>query len=230
MSIDCLLPLWPWWLSGALGGLGLTPLARIIPRTVLQRAQAVPHEWQGPGGGIDQPAPLLRHIWVPLLNASLWAFAASTASHHSLLWACVASTLLLLALMDWDTTLLPDWVVLPLGLAGLVSSYTGFTPQSLPMSVISAAVVLGLFGGLAWAFRRISGKSGIGGGDLKLLAALATWWGVVDVLSMMMLASVVTVVWNLIWRRFKGLNPQAEWPFGPAIMIAALIWRLSHPV
>ena len=129
--------------------------------------------------------------------------------------------------MDWDTTLLPDWVVLPLGLAGLVSSYAGLTPQNLSASATAAVLTLGVFGGFAWAFQRIRGISGIGGGDLKLLAALATWWGVVDVLYIMILASVVTVVWNLIWRRFKGLSPQAEWPFGPAIVIAALVWRLS---
>ena len=31
---------WPWWLAGASVGLWLVPLARIIPRKVLQRAKA----------------------------------------------------------------------------------------------------------------------------------------------------------------------------------------------
>lgn len=238
MSYDDLLRVlwthWPWWLAGALAGLWLTPLARAIPRKLLQRAQAPLHEWQGPGGGLGQPVPLFRRIWVPLANASLWVFAASATSHPaflaSLFWAGFSSTLLLLALIDWDSTLLPDRVVLPLAAAGLFGSHAGFTGQSLFASAASAAVLLGLFGGLAWAFQRIRGTSGIGGGDLKLLAALAAWWGVVDVLYMMMLASVITVVWNLAWRWFKGLSPQAEWPFGPSIVIAALAWGLSHPV
>lgn len=222
---------WLWWLAGAWVGLWLVPLARIIPRMVLQQyAQAPLHEWQGPGGGLEQTNPPARRIWVPVLNASLWAYAADTASHPTfwaaLLWAGLASTLLLLAIIDWDTTLLPDWVVLPLGVAGLGSSYAGFTPQSLPASVASAAVVLGMLGGLAWVFQRTKGDSGIGGGDLKLLAALATWWGVIGVLYVVLGASVVTVVWNLVWRRFKGFSPQAEWPFGPAIVVAALAWGL----
>jgi len=238
MNLDYLLRVlwthWPWWLAGALAGLWLAPLARVIARTVLQRAEAPLREWQGPGGGLEQPVPLARRIWTPLLNASLWAFAASATTHPdfwaSLFRAGFASTLLLLALIDWDTTLLPDWVVLPLGLAGLFGSHAGFTGQSLFAGAASAAVVLGLFGGLAWAFQRIRGASGIGGGDLKLLAALAAWWGVVDVLYMMILASVITVAWNLAWRWFKGLSPQAEWPFGPSIVIAALAWSLIHPV
>jgi leader peptidase (prepilin peptidase)/N-methyltransferase len=218
-------------LAGALVGLWLVPLARIIPRKVLQCAKAPLHEWQGPGGGLEQPIPLVRRIWVPVVNASLWSYAADTASHSAfwaaLLWASLASTLVLLALIDWDSTLLPDWVVLPLGVAGLVSSYAGFTPHNMLAGAASSAVVLGLMGGLAWVFQRIKGESGIGGGDLKLLAALATWWGVVGVLYIVLWASVVNVVWYLVWRRFKGLSPQAEWPFGPAITVAALVWGLQ---
>ena len=232
MSIDHLLHTlwrdWPWWLAGELIGLSLVPLARAIPRAVLQRAQAPPHEWQGPGGGLDRPVPIARYIWVLLVNTGLWIDAARIASHPAwaapLLWGIMASALLLLALIDWDTTLLPDWIVLPLGMAGLASSHVGLTPHSLFASAASAATVLGLFGGLGLVFRRVRGKSGVGGGDLKLLAALATWWGVVDVLYVVSLASLGTVVWNLAWRRFKNFDSDAEWPFGPAIVAAALLW------
>jgi len=222
---------WPWWLAGGWLGLWLVPLARIIPRKVLQRAQAPLHAWQGPGGGLEQPIPMSRRIWVPMVNAILWASAADTAGYpafwSALSGAGLASTLVLLALIDWDTTLLPDWVVFPLGLVGLVSSFVGLTPHSLLVSAVSAAVVLGLMGGLGWVFQRIKGESGIGGGDLKLLAVLAAWWGVVGVLYVVLWASVLTVVWYLVWRRFKGLGPQAEWPFGPAIVVAALVWGLQ---
>jgi len=222
---------WPWWLAGAWVGLWLVPLARIIPRKVLQGAQTSLHEWQGPGVGLGQSIPLARRIWVPVVNASLWAYAAVAASHQvfwtTLPGACLASTLLLLAIIDWDTTLLPDLLVFPLGLVGLAASYAGVTPHTLLASAASAAVVPGLLGGLAWVFQRIKGESGIGGGDIKLLAALATWWGVVGVLYIMLWAGLGTVAWYLVWHRFKGLAPQAEWPFGPAIVVAALVWGLS---
>ncbi|NTU49616.1 MAG: prepilin peptidase [Desulfobulbaceae bacterium] len=219
---------WLWWLAGSLLGLWLVPLSRIIPRKVLHYAQAPLHEWLGPGGGLEQPVPPNRRIWVPLVNASLWGCTAASqpALPAALFWAGLASTLLLLALIDWDTTMLPDWIVLPLGVAGLASSYAGFTPHNLLVSAVSAAVVLVLLGGLAWVFLRIKGATGIGGGDLKLLAALATWWGLVSVLYILLWSSLITVIWNLVWRRFKGFSPQAEWPFGPAIVVAALAWAL----
>jgi leader peptidase (prepilin peptidase)/N-methyltransferase len=233
MSLNYLLRLWPWWLSGAWVGLWLAPLGRIISRKVLQRAQASPHEWQGPGGGLEQPVPFFRHIWVPLVNASLWACVANGVHHPTLLavflWASMTSTLVLLALMDWDVTLLPDWVVFPLGLAGLFSSYAGITPYSLLFSALSAFMLLGLMGGFAWVFRSITGNRGIGGGDLKLLAVLTLWCGFAGVLYIVLWASVINVVWNLAWRYFKGFSPQAEWPFGPSIVIATLAWVLSHP-
>jgi leader peptidase (prepilin peptidase)/N-methyltransferase len=232
MSLNYLLHIawatWPWWLAGELLGLLLVPLARIIPRKVLQRAHAHSREWHGPGGGLEQPVPLGRRIWVPVINASLWVYASGATSHPrfwaaSLLWGSVASTLLLLALMDWDTTLLPDWIVWPLGALGLFSSAVGLTSQSLFVSVASAVVVLVFFGGLAWVFQRIKGMSGIGGGDLKLLAVLATWLGVVGVFYIVILAGVITVLWYLAWRCFKGFGSEAEWPFGPAIVVAALV-------
>lgn len=228
--LHLLLVHWPWWLAGAWVGVWLVPLSRIIPRKVLLLAQASPDAWQGPGGGLEQPIPPARRIWVPVLNATLWAIAAGTASHTAF-WAVLpvaglASMLLLLALIDWDTTLLPDWLVLPIGVAGLFSSYAGYTPHSLLVSAASAALVLGLLGGLGWVFQRIKGERGIGGGDLKLLAALATWMGLVGVFYVVLWASVLTVVWYLAWRRFKGLGSQAEWPFGPAIVVAALVWGL----
>jgi leader peptidase (prepilin peptidase)/N-methyltransferase len=221
---------WPWLLTGAFLGLWLVPLARIIPGKVLHLAQAPLDEWQGPGGGLEQPVPPARRIWVPVINACLWAWAANTTNHHSfwatIPWAGLSSTLVLLALIDWDSTLLPDLVVLPLGLAGLLGSYAGLTPQNLLVSAASAALVLALMGGLAWMFQRIRGGSGVGGGDLKLLAALAAWWGLLGVLYIVFWGSVITVVWNLVWRRFRGFSSEAEWPFGPAIVVAALLWGL----
>lgn len=222
---------WPWWSAGALAGFWLVPLARMIPRKVLQSADAPLHEWLGPGGGLEQPVPPARRIWVPVVNAVLWACAAQNAAQAAfwvtLSGAGLSSALLLLALIDWDTTLLPDWLVLPLGVAGLAGSYAGITPHSLPVSAASAAVVLVLLGGSAWVFRRIKGDSGIGGGDLKLLAALAAWWGLLGVLYIVLWASVATVVWYLVWRRFRNFGSEAEWPFGPAIVMAALVWGLA---
>lgn len=220
----------PWLPGGLFAGYLLVPLARITAEKVLLDAEAPLEEWRGPGGGLNEALPPARRIWVPLLNAGLWICLANSTSDPAFLsrlpGAGLASALILLALIDWDTTLLPDRIVLPLGISGLAASYAGLTPQNLPESAASGAVVAGIFGGLAWLYRRRRGEDGIGGGDIKLLAALGAWWGLLDVLYMVVWASVGTVVWYAVWRWLKRPDPDAEWPFGPAIAAAALVWSL----
>ncbi|TCD47237.1 A24 family peptidase [Chlorobium sp. N1] len=218
---------WAWWLGGAMAGLWLVPLGRIIPEKVLRLASAPPDEWQGPGGGLGRPVPPLRLVWVPLLSALLWALSGSGAAPGAIASAALSSALLLLAIIDWDTTMLPDWVVLPLGLAGLLASHLGLTGQGVVSAAVSAVLVLALLGGSSALFRLVRGTAGVGGGDLKLLAALGAWWGIGGVLHVLLWASLGTVVWYFVWRRFMGLREEAEWPFGPAIAIAALVWAFA---
>jgi leader peptidase (prepilin peptidase)/N-methyltransferase len=46
----------------------------------------------------------------------------------TLLWCAMAAVLLALALIDWDTTVLPDDLTLPLMWAGLVAAAAGWLP------------------------------------------------------------------------------------------------------
>lgn len=221
---------WAWPLAGAVIGVWLVHLCRALPATVLRRARQPLGEWVGPGGGVIGPVPPSRSIWVPIANALLWAAAAlGMATPHPaavLLHALLFSLLLLLALIDWDTTMLPDIVVLPLALIGLLATAIGLLPHPPLIALLSAALVGGLLGALAALYRKARGVRGIGQGDLKLLAALAIWLTLPDVLRVLLLASLLTIPWNLAWRHLAHPAPDAEWPFGPAIVLAALLWLL----
>jgi leader peptidase (prepilin peptidase)/N-methyltransferase len=46
----------------------------------------------------------------------------------ALLWCACGAALLALALIDWDTTVLPDALTLPLLWAGLVAAALGWLP------------------------------------------------------------------------------------------------------
>ena len=71
----------------------------------------------------------------------------------SLAWCGFAAALLALALIDWDTTLLPDDITLPLLWAGLLASLAGFTGVPL------ASAVWGAVAGLPLALGRSTGCS-----------------------------------------------------------------------
>jgi prepilin signal peptidase PulO-like enzyme (type II secretory pathway) len=83
------------------------------------------------------------------------------------------STLLVLAIIDGQTQLLPDRLTLPLLWAGLLFNLNGtFVPLS--EAVIGAMTGLSLWT-VYWLFRLLTGKEALGYGDFKLLAALGAW-------------------------------------------------------
>jgi prepilin peptidase CpaA len=88
-----------------------------------------------------------------------------------------------------------------------------------------AALVLALFAG-AFAFGQM------GGGDVKLIAALALWLPVVPLVWMLVLMSLLGGVLTLVMLVERKLRPRdavLEIPYGVAIVIAALL-VLREPI
>ena len=133
-----------------------------------------------------------------------------------------------LALYDIRWYILPDRIVFPLmGLVGLqlvaqVALFEG------GLDVIATAfwgVVMG--GGIFWLLFRVSDGTWIGGGDVKLgflLGALVG--GPVQALLLIFVASLVGTAVSLPLMGLRGLKKTAHIPFGPFLLIAAVIVRL----
>ena len=121
------------------------------------------------------------------------------ASYTALAWCGFLAALLTLALIDWDSTLLPDEITLPLLWAGMVAAALQINPG---VSLVHA--FWGAVGGYMslWlvyhAFKLITGKEGMGYGDFKLFAALGAWLGWTALLPMILLASVSGAVVGLV--------------------------------
>ena len=99
----------------------------------------------------------------------------------------LSASLVALAWIDLESTLLPDAITLPLAWAGLlVNLGDGFTP--LPLAVLGAVAGYGFLWLIFHAFRYFTGREGMGYGDFKLLAALGAWFGV-GALPMLLLAA-----------------------------------------
>jgi len=161
------------------------------------------------------PALVLAVIWV-LLFAYLglgWAFAG-------LAWA--ACVLVLLALIDARTRLLPDALTLPLLWIGLALTLTP-TGRIAPHDALLAVMVsYGVLWGLAAFFWVLRGRDGMGGGDMKLLAAIGAWTGWPDVFLVLLCASASGVVTACVMARERG----AQYPFGPHLAAAAVLLML----
>jgi leader peptidase (prepilin peptidase)/N-methyltransferase len=135
--------------------------------------------------------------------------------------------LIAMALIDFDTRLLPDNLTLPLLWLGLLfNSSGGFV--DLQSAVIGAAAGYLILWSIYWGFKLLTGKEGMGYGDFKLLAALGAWLGWQALPMVILISSVVGILLGgtvLLIR--KSREPI---PFGPFLAIAgwvALIWRDS---
>lgn len=122
--------------------------------------------------------------------------------------------------IDFDTQLLPDRLVFPLGMIGLIAN-----TQSVFVSPISAMWGL-LLGFLSlWSVTKLYAlvfkKEGMGAGDFKLLAALGAWLGVGMLPLIILLSSFVGAIIGIVLMRIQGGSK--PFAFGPYIAIAGII-------
>jgi leader peptidase (prepilin peptidase) / N-methyltransferase len=167
--------------------------------------------------------PLIE-IGTGILFAAVgWRFGATPMS---LLWCGFAATLVALAAIDWDTTLLPDNLTLPLLWAGLVSSLLGWT---IPLSDSLWGAVVGYLSlwSVYWLFKLTTGKEGMGFGDFKLLAALGAWLGLKMILPILLAASMIGAVVGLVMKFGGNLREGRYVPFGPFLAGAGLAVMLA---
>ncbi len=171
----------------------------------------------------------LRYPLVELGTATLFAAFAYHMGPQpaALLWCAVAATLLALALIDWDTTVLPDALTLPLAWAGLCAAALGWlSPLTLLQSLQGAVVGYLALWSVYWVFKLATGKEGMGYGDFKLLAALGAWLGWQAVLPIVLMASVFGAVIGLVMKATGSLRDGRFVPFGPFLAGGGLVVML----
>ena len=165
----------------------------------------------------------------PGIELAALAVAASAALVLSgwLLWASLALgwTLLALAAIDLRHHLLPDLLTLPLIPAGLAVVWL-VDAGRLPDHAIGAAAGLIGFVLIAWLYRRLRHREGLGLGDAKLLAAGGAWLGWQALPSVVALAAVVALAIALAGAvAGDKLGATTKIAFGPHLALAIwLVW------
>lgn len=159
----------------------------------------------------------LRYPIVELVTGLLFAWCVwrMPGQWAALAWCGFSAALLTLALIDWDTTLLPDDITLPLLWAGLLAAILGFTGVSLTNAVLGAVAGYLSLWGIYWLFKLTTGKEGMGYGDFKLFAAFGAWFGWQALVPIILMASVIGVVVGLALKFNNGLREGGYVPFGP---------------
>lgn len=146
-----------------------------------------------------------------VINASLILIKADIF----LLLMC--NVLLLLAIIDYFTGLLPDALTMPLMLLAWIFSPLGLIAASSSSALVFA--MLYLASSLYFLLRK---RHGFGGGDIKLMAAIAAWFGIDASLNILFMACVLALFFILI----VGFNLKQIFVFGPFIAIATIVQML----
>lgn len=173
----------------------------------------------------------LRYPTIELLTGALFFFCGwhwgTTA--NGLVWCGFSAALLALAMIDWDTTLLPDDITLPLLWAGLIFATLKVTDLGL------ADAMWGAVGGYVslwlvyWAFKLVTGKEGMGHGDFKLFAALGAWFGWQALIPIILMSSVIGALVGIALKFSSGLRHGDYIPFGPFLAGAGLTAMVAGP-
>lgn len=178
---------------------------------------------KGCGIRISPRYPLVEALTGALSVAVASQFGVSAVAFFALL---LVWTLVALAFIDADTTLLPDDITLPLLWLGLlVNAFGVFT--TLHAAVIGAAAGYLILWLVFWGFKLLTGKDGMGYGDFKLLAALGAWLGWQMLPVIILLSAAVGALVGIAGIIFLGREKGAKLPFGPYLAAAgfiALLW------
>lgn len=152
----------------------------------------------------------------------VWAALAQPTPLAAAATALLGWQLLLIAVIDAEHFRLPDQLTLPLlatgGLAAVLLDHTA------PLdAVIGAAIGFAGLWLLAFAYRRLRGREGLGDGDPILLAAGGAWVGWIGLPSVLLWASAAGLSFVaarlLVGRKVSG---EDRLPFGPCL--AAGVW------
>jgi leader peptidase (prepilin peptidase)/N-methyltransferase len=163
--------------------------------------------------------PLVELLTALLSAAAAWKWGVSVQTLGALL---LVWTLIALAFIDLDTTLLPDSLTLPLLWAGLVFNLGGHF-ANLTEAVIGAMAGYLVLWSVYWLFKLATGKEGMGYGDFKLLAALGAWLGWQMLPVTLLLSSVVGATIGIAMIVFVKHDRRVPIPFGPYLAGGGLV-------
>lgn len=138
--------------------------------------------------------------------------------------------LIVITFIDLDVRIVPDVISLPgivLGLVfAIVNRHILMDRLSALPSPLSSLLGIIMGGGLlllvAWVYQLLTGREGMGGGDIKLLAMIGGFLGWTSIPLTLFSASMIGSLIGLLLMLKKGVDGQYALPFAPFLCSGAL--------
>lgn len=133
------------------------------------------------------------------------------------------SLILVLIVIDFNTMILPDQLTLSLLWLGIIINYHGLFAGNLQNAILGAIGGYSFLWLTYWIFKLITHREGMGYGDFKLLAAILAWFGIYQIFTVLILASLTGIIYYTILKVLQKIDKNEAIAFGPFLGFAGLI-------
>jgi len=184
-----------------------------------------------PKPDIVQPESLRRRLVLVLACMALALWAGSAWPGPKAFLGCLLGwQLLMLALLDFEHFWLPRSLTITLLVSGLIA-IAAQSMQSFYEHSLGAAIGFALLAALAFAYRKMRGQDGLGGGDAWLLAGGGAWTGWQGLPTILVLGAGAGLVFvALMAARGKPVGRAQPIPFGVGLAIGIWLTWLYGPL
>ncbi len=181
----------------------------------------------------------LRYLIVELLTAVLALllfrkFGLDPAFVVSFLFVCA---LIVVTFIDLDLQIIPDVITLP-GIPFFSLAAIFFVDRSFLDVALGILLGGGILYVVAFGYERLTGREGMGGGDIKLLAMLGAFLGARSLIFILLVSSLAGALVGVVLMLALGKDMKYAVPFGPFLSLAAVAyifygdyvtwWFLAH--
>jgi leader peptidase (prepilin peptidase)/N-methyltransferase len=159
---------------------------------------------------------------VGLLSAAL--FIPLGPSLQYLFLFLFTAALVAIAFIDLDHKIIPDVISLPGILVGVAFSFfpsAGISPLDAVIGAVGGGAFLLLVGTV---FEKVTGREGMGGGDVKLLAMIGAWMGWKALPFIILISSFTGAVIGGLSLVANRQGMRSRIPFGPFLALGALLF------
>ncbi len=134
-----------------------------------------------------------------------------------------AYALVVITVIDIRHQIIPNVITIPGMVAGLLISifYHSFLKAALGLLIGGGSLFL-----VAWLYFLITGKEGMGGGDIKLIAMIGAWLGIGAILPVVLIASFSGTVVGITYLILMKKEKDFPIPFGPFLSFGAILYML----
>lgn len=171
-----------------------------------------------------------RYPLVELISGgfALCVFLSFGLSGESLVYYIFIASLIIITFIDIDHQIIPDRITLPGIPLAFAASFALPSVQAID-SITGFLAGGGILFLIAWLYNLLTGKEGIGGGDIKLLAMIGTLLGWKGVGFTLFTASIIGTVSGLLVIMQTRKNLKLAIPFGPFLSLGAILYVFFGP-